>query len=235
VKGPKALCELQGYVYDAWLRMAEIFEALGNRPAPSELRRKAAKLFKRFNEAFWDEESGFYAFCLDGEKKPVLSVASNPATCSGRHRAAGARGRVVERLLAPDMWSGWGIRTLSSDAPGLQPALLPERFGLAARQQPDRAGISPLRLRPRGRPGRPRRQRRGRLLHAAPDAGTLRRPEARADQLPGAVQGRQRAPGLGGGLAVSACCRPWSASSRTPRPASSTSIRRCPTGCRTCA
>ena len=62
-----------------------------------ELRAKAANLFQRFNEAFWDEESGFYAFCLDGEKKPVLSVASNPGHLlwSGivpRDRAA----RVVE-------------------------------------------------------------------------------------------------------------------------------------------
>jgi glycogen debranching enzyme len=122
VKGPKALCELQGYVYDAWQRMAEIYDELGEPAKAGRLRAKARRLFERFNEAFWDEESGFYAFCLDGEKKPVLSVASNPGHClmSGivpPERAA----RVVQRLLAPDMVSGWGIRTLSSAHPAYNP------------------------------------------------------------------------------------------------------------------
>jgi glycogen debranching enzyme len=81
VKGPKALCELQGYVYDAWLRMAEIYDELNNKRRANALRKKAAALFKRFNEAFWDEKSGFYAYALDGEKKKVLSVASNVGQC----------------------------------------------------------------------------------------------------------------------------------------------------------
>ena len=122
VKGPKALCELQGYVYDAWLRMAEIFDALDKPRRAKALRAKAQALFERFNEAFWDEKSGFYAFALDGDKKPVLSVASNPGHClwSGivpPERAA----KVVKRLMQPDMWSGWGIRTLSSNHPAYDP------------------------------------------------------------------------------------------------------------------
>jgi glycogen debranching enzyme len=122
VKGPKALCELQGYVYDAWLRMARIYEALGDQTKADGLRNKASALFERFNRAFWDEETGFYAFALDGEKKKVMTVASNPGHClwSGivpPNRAA----RVVRRLMAPDMWSGWGIRTLSSDHPSFNP------------------------------------------------------------------------------------------------------------------
>jgi glycogen debranching enzyme len=64
VKGPKALCELQGYVYDAWLGMSEVFDALGKPDRASELRTKASALFERFNDAFWDEELGFYAFAL---------------------------------------------------------------------------------------------------------------------------------------------------------------------------
>jgi glycogen debranching enzyme len=122
VRGPKALCELQGYVYDAWLRTAEVFDALGQPERAAGLRRKAAKLFDLFNEKFWDEDSGFYAFMLDGEKRKVLSVASNPGHLlwSGivpPERAA----RVVARLMAPDMNSGWGIRTLSSDHPAYNP------------------------------------------------------------------------------------------------------------------
>jgi glycogen debranching enzyme len=122
VKGPKALCELQGYVYDAWLRMAEIFDELGKYDRARELRAKAVKLFDRFNEAFWDDDLGFYAYALDGDKKKVLTVASNPGHCLwsgiiGPNRAA----KVVQRLMAPDMWSGWGIRTLSSRHPSFNP------------------------------------------------------------------------------------------------------------------
>ncbi|MFL9959298.1 glycogen debranching N-terminal domain-containing protein [Paraburkholderia nemoris] len=122
VKGPKALCELQGYVYDAWLRMAQIYDVLGDATRADTLRAKAAALFAQFNQAFWDEESGFYAFALDGEKRKVLSVASNPGHCllSGIVPPERA-GRVVARLMQKDMWSGWGIRTLSADHPAYNP------------------------------------------------------------------------------------------------------------------
>jgi glycogen debranching enzyme len=122
VKGPKALCELQGYVYDAWLRMAEIFDALGKYGRAEELRRKAGDLYKRFNAAFWDDEFGFYAYALDGDKKKVLTVASNAGHClwSGIVPPERAK-KVVERLMAPDMWTGWGIRTLSADNPAFNP------------------------------------------------------------------------------------------------------------------
>lgn len=62
VTGPKALCELQGYVSDAWLRMAQIYDVLGDTARAGALRTKAATLFASFNEALWDEGSGFYAF-----------------------------------------------------------------------------------------------------------------------------------------------------------------------------
>jgi glycogen debranching enzyme len=122
VKGPKALCELQGYTYDAWMRMAEIFEVLGKADRAQALRAKAASLFRRFNDVFWDEASGFYAYTLDGEKNKVLTVASNPGHClwSGIVPADRA-GRVVRRLMEPDMWSGWGIRTLSANHPAFNP------------------------------------------------------------------------------------------------------------------
>ena len=133
VKGPKALCELQGYVYDAWLRIADISDELGNSARARELRAKAGALFRRFNEVFWDEASGFYAYALDGDKQPVLTVASNPGHCLWSGIVPPERaGRVVARLLAPDMRSGWGIRTLSSLHPAYNPPLLPQRFGLAA-------------------------------------------------------------------------------------------------------
>ena len=122
VKGPKALCELQGYVYDAWLRMAQLFDFLDQADRAKELRVKAARLYERFNDVFWDEEEGYYAYALDGDKKPVKSVASNPGHClwSGivpPHRA----GQVVDRLMRPDMWSGWGVRTLSAEHKSFNP------------------------------------------------------------------------------------------------------------------
>jgi glycogen debranching enzyme len=122
VVGPKALCELQGYVYDAWQRMARVYAALGDDGRASDLRAKAARLFEQFNSTFWDEASGTYAFALDGEKKPVLSVVSNPGHClwSGIVPPDRAR-RVMQRLTAPDMWSGWGIRTLSAEHKSFNP------------------------------------------------------------------------------------------------------------------
>jgi glycogen debranching enzyme len=122
VRGPKALCELQGYVYDAWLRMAQVFDVLGQPDRAKALRHKAAALFEKFNDLFWDETTGYYAYMLDGEKRQVMTVASNPGHLlwSGivpEDRAA----RVVARLMAPDMNSGWGIRTLSSQHPAYNP------------------------------------------------------------------------------------------------------------------
>ncbi len=122
VNAPKALCELQGYVFDAWMRMAQVFAILGEEDRATELRAKAAKLQARFETHFWCEDLGFYAFALDPDKQPVRTIASNPGHClwsgiaSPEHAA-----RVVKRLLQPDMNSGWGIRTLSTQNPAYNP------------------------------------------------------------------------------------------------------------------
>jgi glycogen debranching enzyme len=99
-----------------------VFDALSKPERAQTLRAKAATLFDNFNKAFWDEELGFYAYALDGEKKKVLSVASNVGHClwSGIVPPERAK-KVVERLMAPDMWTGWGIRTLSADHPAYNP------------------------------------------------------------------------------------------------------------------
>ena len=122
VEGPKALCELQGYVYDAWRRTAEVYDALGRPSDAVRLREKARALFERFNAVFWDEEGGYYAYCLDGDKRPVLTVASNPGHLLWSGIVPPERApRVVARLMRPDMWSGWGIRTLSAEHPAFNP------------------------------------------------------------------------------------------------------------------
>lgn len=122
VSNPKALCEMQGYAYAAWTGMAEIFAALGRADRAAELTAKAAQLFNRFNDVFWNDTEEFYAFALDGAKRPVWTVASNVGHClwTGIVRPDRAR-LVVARLMAPDMFSGWGIRTLSARHPAFNP------------------------------------------------------------------------------------------------------------------
>ena len=119
---PIALIELQGYVYDAKLRLADIYDLLDRPEDAARLRRQANRLFEIVNDRLWWEAEGTYYLGLDGAKKPIKTVASNPGhlLASGIVPVERAR-RVVRRLLADDMWSGWGIRTLSADHPGYNP------------------------------------------------------------------------------------------------------------------
>lgn len=113
---PIATCELQGYVYDAKLRMADIYDVLDRPKEARRLRREAGRLFDKFNDTFWWEEEGTYYLGLNGDKQPIRSVASNAGHLLQSGIVPPERAeRVVRRLMAPDMWSGWGIRTLSSD------------------------------------------------------------------------------------------------------------------------
>ena len=119
---PHALCELQGYAFDAVLRMSEAFEIWGEPERAEEMRQRAARLYEEFNERFWWEEEGTYYLGLDGNKRPIRSVASNAGHCLANGIVPPDRAeRVVDRLMQPDMWSGWGVRTLSSEHPSYNP------------------------------------------------------------------------------------------------------------------
>ncbi|MDQ6660116.1 MAG: amylo-alpha-1,6-glucosidase [Chloroflexota bacterium] len=122
VKQPKGLCELQGYVYDAKVRMAEVFQALGDEPRAASLLQQAEELKQKFNATFWMEDEGCFAFGLDPQKKLITSISSNAGHClwSGIADQDKAE-RTVRRLLQDDMWSGWGIRTISSKNPAYNP------------------------------------------------------------------------------------------------------------------
>jgi len=122
VKQPKALVELQGYVFDAKMRMADVFDHLGQPEPAARLRQAAASLRDRFEAAFWCDDLGFYAFGLDPSKQPIRSLASNVGHClwSGLPRPDRAE-RVVRRLVEQDFWSGWGIRTLAASHPAYNP------------------------------------------------------------------------------------------------------------------
>jgi glycogen debranching enzyme len=119
---PIALIELQGYAYDARLRMASMLEVL-DRPEDAERhRRRARRIYELVNDRMWWEAEGTYYLGLDGAKKPIKSVASNPGhlLTSGIVPVERAK-RLVKRLMADDMWSGWGIRTLSAEHKAYNP------------------------------------------------------------------------------------------------------------------
>ncbi|QIN80283.1 hypothetical protein GBA65_19120 [Rubrobacter marinus] len=122
-RGPVALCEVQGYAYDALLRGAELAEAAWHdAPLARELRREAAELEARFNEDFWIEEGGYYALALDGEGRRVDSLTSNAGHLlwSGivpRERA----GSLADHLLGEGLFGGFGIRTMAEGQGGYDP------------------------------------------------------------------------------------------------------------------
>ncbi len=117
---PIAPCEVQGYVYDAKRRLAELArEVWRDKDLATRLDRDAEQLRRRFDEQFWVEErGGYYALALDGAKQRVDSLCSNIGHLlwSGivpSHRVDA----IVDRLMGDDLWSGWGVRTMSvSDA-----------------------------------------------------------------------------------------------------------------------
>jgi glycogen debranching enzyme len=114
-RGPIAAVEVQGYVYAAKRGMAEIFRRLDQQDRAAQLDREAERLQRDFDQAFWLEDEGYYALALDGRKQRVDAVSSNPGHClwSGivpEHRAAAVAGR----LMAEDLFSGWGVRTLAT-------------------------------------------------------------------------------------------------------------------------
>jgi glycogen debranching enzyme len=119
---PVAPCEIQGYWYAAKLLMADVFLHMGEVSRAFEQVRQAASLKRRFNRHFWMPRERFFAFALDADKKQVKSVVSNVGHCLAtgiiEHRYAH---HVVRRLMQPDMFSGWGIRTLSSAHPAYNP------------------------------------------------------------------------------------------------------------------
>ena len=122
---PIAPCEVQGYVYDAKRRTAELArEVWRDRALADRLDGDAADLRRRFDEAFWveDERGGFYALALDGDGRAVDSVTSNMGHLLWSGIVPPERlDAVVDRLMGPELWSGWGVRTMSHADAGYSP------------------------------------------------------------------------------------------------------------------
>jgi glycogen debranching enzyme len=121
---PIATCEIQGYVYDAKLRVAELADGpFRDAQLATRLRSEAESLREGFNEDFWiDERGGYYAIGLDGDKRKIDSLTSNIGQLLWAGIVPDARAAIVaDQLMSEALFSGWGVRTLSSDDRGFNP------------------------------------------------------------------------------------------------------------------
>ncbi|MGH9407472.1 MAG: amylo-alpha-1,6-glucosidase [Terriglobia bacterium] len=122
VKPPIGTCEEQAFVYIGKIHMAELLWWFDEKDTAKRFYREARELKKRFNDAYWMEDEGFFAMGLDGKNRLIRSISSNPGHCI----AAGIVDeslieRTARRLMAEDLFSGWGVRTLSSKHPAYNP------------------------------------------------------------------------------------------------------------------
>jgi glycogen debranching enzyme len=121
-EAPIALSEVQGYAYAAFLGRARLARHLGDGAGAERWERRAQQLKAAFNRDFWIESLGWYAMGLDAEKRPIDALASNVGHCLWSGIVDTDRARAVAaRLLEDSMWTGWGVRTISSDEPAYSP------------------------------------------------------------------------------------------------------------------
>ena len=121
-KHPLGTCEMQAFVYASKMHLSEVLWWLGDPETARRLFREAGELKERFNDFFWMENVGYLGMAIDAKKRLVRSIASDPGHClaSGIVDQRLATG-LAERLMQPDMFSGWGIRTLSAEHPAFNP------------------------------------------------------------------------------------------------------------------
>jgi len=119
---PIALAEVQGYLYAALRGAAAICEALGRPEVSLPLRERAWRLRERFESDFWMADENFYALALDRHGEPCRVVSSNPGHLLWTRLISEERAHLVAaRLMADDMFTGWGVRTLASSERSYNP------------------------------------------------------------------------------------------------------------------
>ncbi|MBF6590800.1 MAG: amylo-alpha-1,6-glucosidase, partial [Ktedonobacterales bacterium] len=119
---PIALVEVQGYVYRAQREMADLYRRGGNERRAQELEALAARMRERFNERFWMADKHCYALCLERDDRQARVIASNPGQALFTRIVEDEKARAVrDRLMAEDMFAGWGIRTLSANEKAYNP------------------------------------------------------------------------------------------------------------------
>ncbi|CAA9571142.1 MAG: Glycogen debranching enzyme (Alpha-1,6-glucosidase) [uncultured Thermomicrobiales bacterium] len=120
--GNIALVEVQGYAYAAYRRLADISRLHGDTAWADELDGYASQTRALVEDGFWVEEMGTYAQALDGDKRPVAVVSSNPGHLLLAGLPSPERAASMARVLShPSMSSGWGLRTLATTAPTYNP------------------------------------------------------------------------------------------------------------------
>ncbi|MFC6333718.1 glycogen debranching N-terminal domain-containing protein [Paenibacillus septentrionalis] len=121
-KAPIALIEVQGYISYAKQGLSEIYGSLNDHARGKQLEEQATALMKQVKRYFWLENEQFFSIALDGDLKPVQSITSNPG-----HLLIAAMledelsSTIAKRLMADDMFSGYGIRTMSNQSTGYYP------------------------------------------------------------------------------------------------------------------
>lgn len=119
---PIALVEVQGYVYQAKSKLAPILRLIGMDEYANQLEKEASMLKERFQEHFWMPEENYYAIALDSEERQVKSVTSNPGHLLMTEILDDEHSRqVAHRLVQDDLFSGFGIRTMSTKSTGYNP------------------------------------------------------------------------------------------------------------------
>ena len=122
VAPPIALVEVQGYVYAAWRAVAALYRQTGDKRRATTLDERADDLQKRFHAAYWMADAKFFALALERDRKAARAIASNPGQALfSRIVDAEKAPLVADRLLADDMFSGWGVRSLSADETAYNP------------------------------------------------------------------------------------------------------------------
>ncbi|MCM3616746.1 amylo-alpha-1,6-glucosidase [Sutcliffiella horikoshii] len=119
---PIALSEVQGYVFQAKTGLASIFDKLGNQEKAEALREQSQKLKKKFDDEFWMDDVNYYAIALDRDKQQVGTITSNPGHILFSEMLDEDKARaVIETLISPKMFSGFGIRTMGTGEAGYNP------------------------------------------------------------------------------------------------------------------
>ncbi len=121
-RGPLALAEVQAYAYAAYRARAHFASEAGDESLAARWSDKATALRVAFNRDFWVDEAGWLALALDGDKHPVDTLASNVGHCLWSGVVDEDKAAVlVKHLLADDMFSGWGVRTLGASMGAYDP------------------------------------------------------------------------------------------------------------------
>jgi glycogen debranching enzyme len=122
VENPIALVEIQGCYYAAKQLLGLAFASIGDNRRAADLLAQAEQLKKRFNETFWMPEERYFGLALDPAKNLVKTIASDPGQCLAYGIVDDDKAQAVaDRLMTPELFGGWGVRTLSARHPAFNP------------------------------------------------------------------------------------------------------------------